>query len=43
MFQDSRGNQVKIEEVFLIANVLNPLLAVGKLVQRGWRLSRNAD
>ena len=29
MLQDSRGNQVKIEEVFLIANVIKPFLAVG--------------
>ena len=41
MLQDSRGNQVKIEEVFLIANVINPVLAVGKVFQRGWQLLRS--
>ena len=43
MLEDVLGNQVKIEEVFLIANVINPLLAVGKLFQKGWQLSRNSE
>ena len=41
MLQYSEGNEVKMEEVFLIANVLDPLLAVEKKFQGGWQLSRN--
>ena len=43
ILQDSRGNQVKIGEVFLMATVINPLLAVGRLFPRRWQLSRNSE
>ena len=35
-FKDAQGNIVKVEEVFLISSVVHPLLAVGKLLKKGW-------
>ena len=35
-FKDTQGNIVKVEEVFLISSVVHPLLAVGKLLKKGW-------
>ena len=35
-FKDTQGNIVKVEEVFLISSVMHPLLAVGKLLKKGW-------
>lgn len=35
-FEDVQGNLVKVEEVFLISSVVHPLLAVGKLLKKGW-------
>ena len=35
-FEDVSGNKVKVEEVFLISSVVHPLLAVGKLLKKGW-------
>ena len=37
-FQDVQGNIVKVEEVFLISSVVHPLLAVGKLLKKGWEI-----
>ena len=36
-FEDASGNKVKVEEVFLISSVVHPLLAVGKLLKKGWQ------
>ena len=35
-FRDIQGNIVKVEEVFLISSVVHPLLAVRKLLKKGW-------
>ena len=34
--EDVQGNVPKVEEVFLISSVVHPLLAVGKLLKKGW-------
>ena len=35
-FEDVSGTKVKVEEIFLISSVVHPLLAVGKLLKKGW-------
>ena len=35
-FEDVSGSKVKVEEIFLISSVVHPLLAVGKLLKKGW-------
>ncbi|CAE7514351.1 unnamed protein product [Symbiodinium sp. CCMP2592] len=35
-FKDKRGNKVQVAEVFMIGNVINPLLAIGKMMKQGW-------
>ena len=35
-FEDVSGNKVKVEEIFMISSVVHPLLAVGKLLKKGW-------
>ena len=34
--KDAQGNIAKVEEVFLISSVVHPLLAVRKLLKKGW-------
>ena len=35
-FKDKTGNKVQVSEVFMIGNVINPLLAIGKMMKQGW-------
>ena len=41
-FRDVQGNIVKVEEVFLISSVVHPLLAVEKLLKKGWEFRDGA-
>ena len=34
---------VKMQECFIVANVVNPLLAVGKLLKNGWEIVKKDD
>ncbi|CAE7300201.1 unnamed protein product, partial [Symbiodinium sp. CCMP2456] len=34
-FKDKAGNKVQVSEVFMIGNVINPLLAIGKMMKQG--------
>ena len=42
-FEDVGGNCVKVEEVFLISSVVHPLLAVGKLLKKGWEFRNDSE
>ena len=41
-FEDVSGSKVKVEEIFLISSVVHPLLAVGKLLKKGWEFRNGA-
>ena len=43
VLEDSDGNQVHMRETFALSNVKEPLLALGKLLKKGWKVSGGQD
>ena len=39
VLEDSEGKQVHMRETFALSNAKEPLLAVGKLIKKGWKVS----
>ena len=43
ILEDQNGNQVHMRETFGLANVNEPLLALGKLIKKGWKVIGEKD